>query len=87
MANPDHVKILKEGVEAWNKWRRDNPAVRPDLNTADLGAADLGTAYLHGANLYPAHQRGPSRGEFAIGLPARSVPRRGGPESCEPLWG
>jgi hypothetical protein len=22
MANPEHVAKLKEGVEAWNKWRR-----------------------------------------------------------------
>jgi uncharacterized protein YjbI with pentapeptide repeats len=32
MANPEHLKILKQGVEAWNKWREENPEVRPDLS-------------------------------------------------------
>lgn len=31
MANEEHVAILKRGVEAWNRWRRENPNVRPDL--------------------------------------------------------
>ena len=31
MANDAHLKILKEGVRAWNKWRGENPAIRPDL--------------------------------------------------------
>ena len=41
MANPEHLKILKEGAEAWNQWRKENPAVRPDLGEADLRWADL----------------------------------------------
>jgi len=32
MANPEHLKILKQGVEVWNKWREENPEVRPDLS-------------------------------------------------------
>lgn len=31
MANKEHLKILKQGVEAWNKWREENPDVEPDL--------------------------------------------------------
>lgn len=31
MANPEHVKILKQGVIAWNSWRQKNPDVKPDL--------------------------------------------------------
>ena len=31
MANKEHLKILKQGVEAWNKWREENPDVKPDL--------------------------------------------------------
>jgi hypothetical protein len=35
MANEEHVKILKQGVEKWNEWRRAN---RSDLlrNGADV---------------------------------------------------
>ena len=27
MANDEHVALLKKGVDAWNKWRRDNPNI------------------------------------------------------------
>jgi hypothetical protein len=23
MANPEHVEILKQGVEVWNQWRKE----------------------------------------------------------------
>lgn len=36
MANPKHVEKLKEGVEAWNKWREDYPGVEPDLKGAAI---------------------------------------------------
>ncbi len=32
MANPEHIEILKQGVEAWNKWREKNPEIKPDLS-------------------------------------------------------
>jgi uncharacterized protein YjbI with pentapeptide repeats len=38
MANQKHLEILHEGVEAWNKWRRENPAERPNLSGVDLSA-------------------------------------------------
>jgi uncharacterized protein YjbI with pentapeptide repeats len=49
-ANEEHLKILKQGVEQWNKWRLEN-AIRPDLGDADLHRADLSGANLSGANL------------------------------------
>jgi hypothetical protein len=36
MANPEHLAILKQGVEAWNRWRAANPSLVPDLVEADL---------------------------------------------------
>ena len=27
MANPEHLEILKQGVEAWDKWRTENPGI------------------------------------------------------------
>ncbi len=42
MAKPEHLKILKEGVEAWNKWRGKNAEVGPDLSRADLLLVNLG---------------------------------------------
>ncbi|MBE8968466.1 pentapeptide repeat-containing protein [Nostocales cyanobacterium LEGE 12452] len=32
MANEEHIKILRKGVEAWNKWRNKNPDIIPDLS-------------------------------------------------------
>jgi hypothetical protein len=29
MANEEHFKILKQGVEAWNEWREKNPKITP----------------------------------------------------------
>ena len=56
MANEEHLKILKQGVEQWNKWRLEN-ATRPDLAGADLSDADLFSANLSGAELSDADLR------------------------------
>lgn len=31
MANEEHVAVLEQGVQAWNRWREDNPEITPDL--------------------------------------------------------
>jgi uncharacterized protein YjbI with pentapeptide repeats len=64
MANPEHLAKLKESVDAWNRWRIQNPDVRPnlaeanlrgmDLHKTNLGGADLRGADLSGANLLRA---------------------------------
>jgi hypothetical protein len=36
MANPEHVEILKQGVEVWNKWRKENKAIVPDLSRVNF---------------------------------------------------
>ena len=63
MANPEHLAKLKEGVEAWNQWRKQNPEVRPDLRKANLGGGflehvDLRRADLREANLREARLSG-----------------------------
>jgi len=32
MANKEHLKIFLTSVNAWNKWRKANPNIRPDLS-------------------------------------------------------
>ncbi len=56
MANEEHLKILKQGVEAWNGWREKNPQITPDLSKADLYKADLTGANLNGAQDLTAKQ-------------------------------
>ena len=55
MANPEHLKILNQGVEQWNRWVDEHRDVRPDLSLANLGGANLGRANLYSAYLSGAH--------------------------------
>jgi len=52
MANEEHLDILSQGVEVWNKWRKENQwvttelngikvALNPDLRNADLSGREL----------------------------------------------
>ena len=50
MLDEEHLKILKQGVEQWNKWRLES-AIRPDLSGANLSGADLSSADLIDAYL------------------------------------
>jgi uncharacterized protein YjbI with pentapeptide repeats len=66
MADEEHLAILKQGAEAWNKWRLENPTIRPDFIKADRNCADfieanfsravLGEANLSGAKLITADE-------------------------------
>jgi uncharacterized protein YjbI with pentapeptide repeats len=51
MANPEHLAKLKEGVEAWNEWRKANPYIYVDLIDAKLTKANLSDANLSRCNL------------------------------------
>jgi hypothetical protein len=51
MANPEHLAILKQGVRAWNSWRREHPSIFPDLADANLLEAELAEAHLFRTNL------------------------------------
>ena len=57
---PPHLDILRNGVEAWNEWRAQNPSIEPELNGADLQRADLRGADLRGADLRGASLQGAS---------------------------
>jgi uncharacterized protein YjbI with pentapeptide repeats len=54
MANDEHVRLLKQGVAAWNAWRNADPSIRPNLRGADLTGVDLREANLSEANLFRA---------------------------------
>jgi uncharacterized protein YjbI with pentapeptide repeats len=57
MANPEHLAILKSGVDAWNRWRkeiewteRESQESQSRLITLDLRDANLQEEDLRGAN-------------------------------------
>jgi uncharacterized protein YjbI with pentapeptide repeats len=57
MADEEHLKILEQGVEVWNRWRAENPGARPNLMGAHLHEAHLREAVLREADLRLAHLR------------------------------
>jgi uncharacterized protein YjbI with pentapeptide repeats len=67
MADPEQLNILKQGVDAWNRYRRPGDKIDlsgsylhaaelpgADLREADLREADLRWAKLRGADLLGA---------------------------------
>jgi uncharacterized protein YjbI with pentapeptide repeats len=55
MAKEEYLALLKQGVEVWNQWRKDNPQVIPDLSRANLYQANLRTFNLQKVNLSQAN--------------------------------
>jgi hypothetical protein len=68
MANEEHLAILKQGVEAWNQWRRENPSIVPDLAETDLSSRNL-----NGANLSKARLIRRLVVDYPLGLPQVAV--------------
>jgi uncharacterized protein YjbI with pentapeptide repeats len=54
MANPEHLAILRQGVEVWNQWREENPEIQPDLSNSDLCGENLDWVNFSGVNLFGA---------------------------------
>ena len=55
MANQEHLNILKQGVEVWNKWREEHGNTRPDLSGADLMEFKLNKIDFSGTHLSRAN--------------------------------
>jgi hypothetical protein len=63
MAEPHQLEVLRQGVNAWNRWRAANPSVIVDLSYARLGNAILRGARLDRALLCHADLHGADLGE------------------------
>ena len=55
MADNNQIAILSQGVEAWNRWREENPDVLIDLKNAKLMHMNLENANLAKADLKEAN--------------------------------
>jgi hypothetical protein len=55
MAKSEHLKILKQGTEEWNEWRRHFPNIIPDLSREDFRDALLYGDEFLGINLAGAN--------------------------------
>lgn len=63
MADKAHIDRLRAGAAAWNQWRQEAPAIRPDLAETDFSGLDLqgvnlADAILTGANFVNARLSG-----------------------------
>jgi uncharacterized protein YjbI with pentapeptide repeats len=54
MANEQHLAILRQGVEVWNEWRKNNPEIEPVLSNVNFNGADLSDADFSLSNLRKA---------------------------------
>ena len=56
MANPEHLDILKQGVEVWNRWKQKHLDIAPDfigssLYDTNFNGANFQSASFNNANL------------------------------------
>ena len=51
MADTNHLKVLEKGVSQWNEWRKENPAITPDLTGSNLFRQRLTGVDFSGTNL------------------------------------
>ena len=81
MASPEHLAILKRGVEEWNAWRREHGEICPERSGANLCATTL-----REANLHKVHLDGDNLGGADVNLAnlsratLREAPLRGKPQ-------
>jgi len=57
MADPEHLAILRQGVEVWNQWRMQNKSTSPDLSNADLEEMQMPGIDFHQTSLHRARLR------------------------------
>ena len=55
MIDPEHLRILSQGVKGFKEWREDNLGIDPNLIKANRNGAVLQGANLSGANLKRAN--------------------------------
>jgi hypothetical protein len=51
MANPEHFKLLQQGVKVWNAWRKKEPSIVPDLTGVNLSEMDFRRSNLSKADI------------------------------------
>ena len=62
MTNDEQIELLKQGTQAWNAWRAEQPDAIVDLSGGALRGLDLERANLSGADLKDADLRGANLG-------------------------
>ena len=68
MANPEHLKLIKQGVSLWNAMHLSEMAIVEMGGRVELESADLSGANLSGVNLRarPSHHRASGTGRYRL---------------------
>ena len=74
MANPEHLAILKHGVELWHRWQQEFPELTPDLQGSDMQSVNLAKADVSGPDFEEAD------------LPMRSPFSQTSGKRIPPMW-
>jgi uncharacterized protein YjbI with pentapeptide repeats len=83
MADHSHLDILKEGVEAWNEWRTQNPSITPDLSASNLLMADLSAVILSGETTFTRANLSGADLSAATGLTQLQIDQANGDEKTQ----
>jgi hypothetical protein len=77
VANPEHLGKVREGVEAWNQWRKQRQEVEPERGAELRG--ELSGVNFREVDLSPGGPQGcePTRRRPQRGLPLQGKPDRG----------
>lgn len=67
MANEEHIQLLREGAESWNKKRRENPLIPDEIFTPDFRKARLVTHFLNSSDLEGANLKNGDFREALVG--------------------
>ncbi len=77
MANESHLALLKQGVDAWNQWRKKHPDIQPDLRGANLRGVDLQGIHFGSVNPLPNFDGADLRETDLVDANLRSANLRG----------
>ncbi len=58
LPDSEHLELIRQGTEVWNKWRKENPKIKPNLTGVDLKGLDLSGINLSGTQLTGAKMTG-----------------------------
>ena len=75
MAIEEQLRILKQGIQAWNQWRKENKAIKVDLSGAVLSDLDLSGIDFRDARLTRVDFRNSNlqRARLSLGNLARAA--------------
>jgi uncharacterized protein YjbI with pentapeptide repeats len=74
MINEEHLMILKQGVNVWNEWRKNNPQVIPIIGEVNLSNQSLSGINFDGVKLLGTNLNGSNLADEQIASYRQIIP-------------